>query len=104
MCIPCTYLLDGAGKPLEVIAVALPVEQFLDKLQRTIQVYVYPLIIWLVRRYIMQVTSPKLSKVLFRSEVSHDFVCFELRYQHSINVKDYPPETTGSMRFLPWCR
>ena len=50
VCIPCTYLLDGAGKPLEVIAVSLPVEQFLDKLQRTIQVYVYPLIIWLVRR------------------------------------------------------
>jgi hypothetical protein len=38
VCIPCTYLLDGAGTPLEIIAVSLPAEQFLDKIQQTIQV------------------------------------------------------------------
>ena len=37
VCIPCTYFLDGAGTPLEVIAVSLPIEQFLDKIQQTIQ-------------------------------------------------------------------
>ncbi|CAB3978935.1 UBX domain-containing 4 [Paramuricea clavata] len=37
VCIPCTYLLDGAGTPLEIIAVSLPAEQFLDKIQQTIQ-------------------------------------------------------------------
>ncbi|XP_028391530.1 UBX domain-containing protein 4-like [Dendronephthya gigantea] len=37
ICIPCTYFLDGTGTPLEVIAVPLSVDQFLDKINQTIQ-------------------------------------------------------------------
>lgn len=39
VCIPCTYFLDGAGTPLEVIAVPLSADQFLDKINQTIQVF-----------------------------------------------------------------